>query len=93
MTTPRDTLVFVETGRARVRRSGAEAGGLVGQTDILYQRVTIEATARDSVRGGGVVWTRRVPSPTDSGFTGPFMIPLSDTMSAGLLVVERRGDR
>ena len=92
MTTQRDTMVVFETSVPRAFPSGAAAGGLIGRSDVVYRRVTIGESARDSIRGR-VVWTQRVPAPTDSGFTGPVMIPLSDTVRAGVLLVERRGDR
>ena len=92
MTARRDSMVLFETGVARVRPSDAAAGGLVGRVDVDDRRVTIEATARDSI-GRRVVWTRRVSPPTDTGFAGPLMLPLTDTVHAEFLVVERRGDR
>lgn len=94
----RDSMVIVQTGGRRIaidslarQRSRVAAGAVVGGEDVLYRRVTIQATAVDSI--GDAVWTRRVPPPGNRGFTGAVITPLSDTVRAGVLMVERGGDR
>jgi hypothetical protein len=94
----RDTVILFRTGHARIaidsmiRQRGAAAGELNNPTDVIYQRITVESERGDTIPAG-VMWTRRVLPPIESGFPEVHALPLIDVERAGLLVVGPRGER
>jgi beta-lactamase regulating signal transducer with metallopeptidase domain len=75
----------------RQQTTGPAAGPRVRSSDVLYRRVSVEASDGDSVESGRV-WTRRLPAPAGATVGGT-LIPLPEVERESLIVVERRGDR